>query len=385
MPLANSYAPTSTEAEPAFPLQVHVCEHCWFMQVPPLADPAAVFSDYAYFSSFSSTWRQHCESFAEQICAKHALGEGSRVIEIASNDGYLLGQFQQRGVQVLGIEPAQNIAAYANAKGVPTTARFFHRETALDLQREGISADVIIANNVLAHVPDIHGFAAGFAPLLKSHGTVSFEFPHVLQLLHEAQFDTIYHEHFSYLSLAVVQGLLRQHGLAVVDVQHLPTHGGSLRVFAQKTASAPPPSTRVAACLQQEQTAGLQRLATYHAFAQRSAAIKHELLQALHEAKRNSKRVAAYGAPAKGNTLLNYCGITPELVAYTVDANPEKQGKFLPGSRLPVYAPAHLLADKPDIVLILPWNITREIVESLPQVHGWGGSFLRAIPKLEVL
>lgn len=385
MPLANNYAKRADSEEKNYPLQVHVCQVCWLMQVPALADPEAIFSDYAYFSSYSATWRDHCAAFASHMTEELGLDAQAQVIEIASNDGFLLQQFQQRGVKVLGIEPARNIAAQANARGISTQARFFNAEAAAELAGQGIMADLMVANNVLAHVPDIHGFVAGFALLLKPRGMVSFEFPHVLELLRQAQFDTIYHEHYSYLSLTVVAPLLKRHGLKVVDVLRLPTHGGSLRILATHEAAPAMPHARVEECLREEAEAGLTRQSTYADLSRRAAEIKASLLALLRKAKAEGRRVVAYGAPAKGNTLLNYCGITSELVAYTVDANPEKQGRFLPGSRLPVHEPAYLLADKPDIVLILPWNIADEIMCDMRAVRDWGGRFLRAVPQVELL
>lgn len=386
MPLANSYVhgltPPANEA--AFPLQVHVCPACWLVQAPAQARPEDIFSDYAYFSSFSTTWRAHCAAYATAMAARLDLGPSSLVVEIASNDGCLLQCFQHAGIPVLGIEPARNIAAQANAQGIPTKALFFGAQTAQMLKAEGHTADLIAANNVLAHVPDMHDFLSGFAILLKPDGTITFEFPHVLELLRHTQFDTIYHEHYSYLSLTALMPVLEHHGLHAVNVERLPTHGGSLRIHVMHRVAAVVQPT-IAQLLEEEAAFGLTRMETYSAFQQKVSHLKQSLLQTLQRLRNEGKRVAAYGAPAKGNTLLNFCGISTDLVAYTVDANPEKQNCLLPGSHLPVYAPSHLLEDKPDIVFILPWNIAPEIMRDMQAVHGWGGRFLIAVPQVELL
>ncbi len=385
MPLANSYVkpPHATMADIAYPLQAYVCSHCWLVQVPPMATPAHIFSDYAYFSSFSDTWLAHCQAYAKAMIARYGLQTTAQVLEIASNDGAVLAQFQQAGVQVLGIEPAQNIAAHANAKGIPTRALFFGKKTAQELVDEGIRADLIVANNVLAHVPDLHDFIAGFAIALKPHGVITFEFPHVLEMLKHTQFDTIYHEHFSYLSLTALAPLFAAHGLVMVDVERLTTHGGSLRVFVRHAGAEV--AQTVAALLHEEETFGLTRMATYRAFDASVRALKTDLLATLHHMRASGKRVAAYGAPAKGNTLLNYCGIDTQWVAYTVDRNPQKQGCLMPGSHLPIYAPDYLYTDQPDVVLILPWNIAPEVMAQLETIRTWGGQFLIAVPKVTLL
>lgn len=384
MPLANSYVqPAEAANEHSYPLCVYVCNHCWLVQVPSVVAPEHIFSDYAYFSSFSDTWRAHCASYARGLVERCRLGATSRVVEVASNDGILLAEFQQAGVQVLGVEPARNIAAYANEKGIPTRAMFFGRASAQQLREEGISADVMIANNVLAHVPDLHDFVAGFALLLKKSGTLVFEFPHLLEMLKHTQFDTIYHEHFSYLSLTALRPLLAKHGLVMVDVERLPTHGGSLRLFVQHEGAMP--AATVAALLADEVAFGLNRLAPYRAFDAKVRGLKTSLMEMLANLKAQGKRVAAYGAPAKGNTLLNYCGISTHEVAYTVDRNPEKQGRLLPGSHLPIYAPEYILADKPEVLFILPWNIAPEIMAQMEAIRGWGGQFLVAVPEVHLL
>lgn len=385
MPLANSYIKPAYvgRAEESYPLHAYVCTHCWLVQVPPMATPSHIFSDYAYFSSFSDTWLAHCKNYASAMIARLNLTKTSRVIEIASNDGAVLAQFQTAGILVLGIEPALNIADHANAKGIPTLGVFFGRETATKLVNEGTYADLIVANNVLAHVPDLHDFTAGFKMLLKPSGVITFEFPHVLEMLKHTQFDTIYHEHFSYLSLTALAPLFAAHGLVMVDVERLATHGGSLRLFVCHAGA--PVAASVAAVMRDEENFGLKRVETYRAFDSSVRSLKSDLLATLRQLHASGKRIAAYGAPAKGNTLLNYCGIDSQLVNYTVDRNPQKQGCLLPGSRLPVYAPEYLLADKPDIVLILPWNIAPEVMHQLADIRTWGGQFLIAVPRAKLL
>lgn len=384
-PLANSYiAPGDVaRAEACYPLRAYVCADCWLVQVPPVVTPEHIFGDYAYFSSFSETWQAHCAAYAAMLIDRLHLTAASQIIEIASNDGILLQQFQRAGMSVLGIEPARNIATHANARHIPTRTLFFGSNTARRLVKEGLHADVIIANNVLAHVPDLHDFIAGFSILLKPEGTITFEFPHLLEMLRHTQFDTIYHEHFSYLSLTALAPLLARHGLVMADVEQLPIHGGSLRLFVRHQGAAVLPA--VAALQREEEAFGLTQLAAYSAFEANMRRARDELLATLNRLHAAGKRVAAYGAPAKGNTLLNYCGITPQQVAYTVDLNPKKQGCLLPGSRLPVYAPAHLLADKPDVVFILPWNIADEVMEQMRGIREWGGQFLIASPQVRLL
>lgn len=384
-PLANSYLKSTADIlrEGRYPLHAYVCTACWLVQVPAVETAENIFSDYAYLSSFSDTWKAHCNAYANSMVERFTLTKNSLVVEIASNDGTLLLPFQKAGVPVLGIEPAQNIAAQANAAGIPTRALFFGVETAQNLVNEGIRADLIAANNVLAHVPDIHDFIGGFSVLLNPEGTITFEFPHLVQMLQHTQFDTIYHEHFSYLSLTALQPLFTKHGLVMVDVETLPTHGGSLRVFLQHTGHHAAPS--VAAMLALEAQFGLTTLAPYAAFDARVRQLRTDLLATLNELRAAGKKIVAYGAPAKGNTLLNYCGITPELVAYTVDRNPQKQGCLLPGSHLPIYSPEILLKDKPDVVFILPWNIAPEVMQQMAGIREWGGQFLIAVPEVRLL
>lgn len=386
-PVANSMirADAADRMEPTFPLHAFVCGTCHLVQLKDYETPEALFAeDYTYFSSYSESWVAHARRYCEAMTTRFGLGAGSKVVEIASNDGYLLQWFVEAGVPVLGVEPATNVAEVANARGVPTTVAFFGRETALRLKAEGHDADLMVANNVLAHVPDINDFVAGFAVLLKPDGVATFEFPHLLNLIEQVQFDTIYHEHFSYLSLAAVQGILARHGLAVVDVETLPTHGGSLRVFVRHAAAKSHRSEAVRAVLAREKAARLGDVETYAAFGERVVDVKYGLIEFFVKARREGKTVVGYGAPAKGNTLLNYCGIGPEMLPYTVDLSPHKQGRLLPGTRIPVHPPARILETRPDYVLILPWNLRDEIAGQMAAVRGWGGRFVVPLPKLEI-
>ena len=386
-PLSNSFiAPDKASAmEPFFPLHAWVCSSCRLVQLEDFESPQHIFSDYIYFSSYSESWLRHAEAYAEAMIRRLGLTDLSTVVEIASNDGYLLQYFKRRGVQVLGVEPAANVAAVAAGKGIPSDVAFFGKETAKRLRDAGVVPDLMTANNVLAHVPDINDFVEGFAVLLKPDGVVTVEFPHLLRLMQDTQFDTIYHEHFSYLSLHVVQRIFAGHGLRVFDVEHLPTHGGSLRVFAGHHASTHAETPAIAAVLTMEDQAGLERNEPYRRFARKVVETKCALLRFLVDARAAGKTVAAYGAPAKGNTLLNYCGIGPELVAFTVDRSPHKQNMLLPGSRIPVRAPEAIEAAKPDYVLILPWNLREEITAQMSVVRRWGGQFVVPIPTVEVL
>jgi len=387
MPLSNAFVkPADAAAEEArYPLHAWVCGECFLVQLEAFQTPQHIFSDYLYFSSYADSWLEHCRAYAARMTAERALGPASLVIEVASNDGYLLQYFRDGGIPVLGIEPAANVAAAATAKGVPTRTEFFGAQTARSLAAEGRRADLIVANNVFAHVPDLNDFTAGFAPLLKPAGLLTLEFPHLLRLIEGNQFDTLYHEHFSYFSLGAAHRVLARHGLTVCDVEELPTHGGSLRVHAMRAEAAPSVKPRVAALLATEIRAGLEDLATYPAFAARARHTADALLTFLRSAKAEGKRVAGYGAPAKGNTLLNYCGVGPDLLEYTVDRSPHKQGLLLPGSHIPVHAPARLFETRPDYVLILPWNLTAEVTAQMAGIRDWGGRFVVPIPRLEVL
>jgi SAM-dependent methyltransferase len=385
-PLANAYiAPERQDAPEAFyPLHVRVCSECLLVQLPELASPQEIFSDYAYFSSYSDSWLEHCRAFAAEAICRYGLGAGSRVVELASNDGYLLQYFKGAGIPVLGIEPAANVAAAAQAKGIETLVRFFGAAVAEELAAAGRRADLIVANNVLAHVPDLNDFVAGMKRLLAPGGTATVEFPHLLNLIAECQFDTIYHEHFSYFSFAVAEKAFARHGLGVADVETLPTHGGSLRLHVRH-AGAAGPAPAVAALRAREEAAGLGRLETYTGFARRAEALKKDLVAFLEAQKRAGKKVAGYGAAAKGNTLLNYCGLRPELLPYVADRSREKQGRLLPGTRIPVVSPEQLLERRPDVVLILPWNLKSEIMSQLAAIRGWGGRFAVPVPALQLL
>lgn len=387
-PLANSYLAEEQLArpEPLYPLDLYLCEECMLAHIEVVATSEEIFSDYAYLSSYSTTWLEHAERYVEEIVERLALGPESMVLEIASNDGYLLQYFVERAIPCLGIEPAANVAKVAEEKGVPTRSLFWSDETARALVDEGVQADLIIANNVLAHVPGLNGFIKGLKTALKPGGVITLEFPHLYQLIENNQFDTIYHEHFSYFALFTVRKALAYYGLTVFDVEELPTHGGSLRVFAcNKEDESREISPRVEALLTHEQAAGMMGVDYYLAFRARVEAVKFSVLDFLAEAAEEGKRVAAYGAPAKGNTLLNYCEVTAAEIAYTVDRNPVKQGMYLPGSRIPIRAPEFVAEDKPDYLLILPWNLREEIMEQMAHIRGWGGQFVVPIPELQVL
>jgi hypothetical protein len=372
--------------ETFFPLHAFVCDHCFLVQLGEYASPGEIFSDYHYLSSYSDSWLQHCENYTDNITTRLGLDTQSSVVELASNDGYLLQYFVKRDIPAYGIEPAENVAEIARQNGIDTVAVFFGEETARQLLAERGTADLLIGNNVLAHVPDINDFVAGMAILLDPLGTVTMEFPHLMRLVEENQFDTIYHEHFSYLSFSTVEKIFAAHGLTLYDVEELPTHGGSLRIYAKHAASARHPVTpAVEALREREISAGMQDLAYYGEFTKRVEKIRRDLLSFLIEAKNNDQVVVGYGAPGKGNTLLNYCGIRSDLVQYTVDRNPLKQGTFLPGTRIPVLSPESIDATRPDYVLILPWNLKAEIMKQLQHIRDWGGRFLTAIPGVQVI
>lgn len=387
-PLANSFLTVDQigKMEPHYPLHAYVCEACLLVQLEEFETAEHIFSDYLYFSSFSDLWLRHAEEYAARMTAELRLGAGSLVVEVASNDGYLLQYFRQRGVGVLGVDPAANVAQAAEAKGVPTEVAFFGRATAQRLAAAGKTADLICANNVLAHVPDLNDFVAGFKLLLNPSGTLTVEFPHLLALMEERQFDTIYHEHFSYFSLLVVDKVFAHHGLRVFDVDRLTTHGGSLRVHAcHFDATARPATGRFSAVLAAERAAGLADLAAYDRFAATAIDVKCQVLEFLIAARREGKVVVGYGAPAKGSTLLNYCGVGPELMPYTVDRSPHKQGHYLPGVQIPIHAPEYIFETKPDYVFILPWNLKDEIVEQMRAVRDWGGRFVVPIPSVQLI
>jgi SAM-dependent methyltransferase len=388
-PLANAYlaADQLGEAEARYPLHARICAQCLLVQVEPVVPPGAIFSDYAYFSSYSTSWLEHCAAYVRGVTGRLGLTAESMVIEIASNDGYLLRNFVEAGVPVLGVEPAANVAEVAIAAGIPTDVAFFGRAHAAEVVRRGQAADLVIANNVLAHVPDLEDFAGGIAAVLKPGGVLTVEVPHLLRMLEGTEFDTIYHEHLSYFSLLAARDVLRRRGLRVFDVEELPTHGGSLRIWAsrEEAAGAWPETPAVERIAGSERAAGLDDLATYRGFAGRVQALLDDLRGFLRDAASAGERVAAYGAAAKGNTLLNAAGVGADDIAYVVDRSPHKQGRFLPGSRIPILAPEHVRTDRPDYLLILPWNLRAEITSQMADVRDWGCRFVIPVPRLEVL
>jgi len=386
-PPSNAYlrAEQLGQAERYFPLKLRVCTACWLVQTEDYAAAGELFSaDYAYFSSTSSSWCTHAQRYVAAITERLRLDNQSLVIEVAANDGYLLKNFVAAGIPCLGIEPTASTAAAAEALGIPVLREFFGEALGQRLAGEGQQADLIIGNNVFAHVPAINDFSRGLKAALKPTGTLTLEFPHLLQLIEQVQFDTVYHEHFSYLSLYSVQRILAAAGLAVYDVEELPTHGGSLRVYACHAEAQRPVSDAVTALLQHERHQGLRDIATYLAFQARADAVKNDFLAFLLQQKKAGRRVAAYGAAAKGNTLLNYAGVKPDLLAFVCDAAPSKQGQYLPGSHIPVFAPEHLRTERPDVVVLLPWNLAEELVRQLAFIEQWGGRFATAIPALKV-
>ena len=386
-PVANAYVSSDDleKGEGFYPLHTYVCQACFLVQIPEVRDRGSIFNgEYAYFSSFSTSWLKHCEAYAAAMTARFGLGPSSKVVEVASNDGYLLQYFVKAGIPVLGVEPAANCAAEAERKGVPTVVRFFGEQTARDLAPEH-RADLIAGNNVFAHVPDINDFVEGFRQLLKPEGVVTLEFPHLLNLIQKREFDTIYHEHYSYLSFLAAQRIFRAHGLRLFDVDELPTHGGSLRIYGCLQDAAHAETPAVAAMLAKEKAADLDSMEGYRGYEAEVRKVKRDLLKFLITAREEGKRVAAYGAPAKGNTLLNYCGVRTDLVDYTVDRSPHKQGRFLPGTRIPIHAPERIFETRPDYVLILPWNLKEEIMEQMSGIREWGGRFVVPIPELKVL
>ena len=388
-PPSNAYLTEQTLHAPEkhFPLRVLVCTECWLAQTEDYAGADELFSaDYAYFSSFSTTWLKHAEQYVADMVQRFALNGNSRIVEVAANDGYLLQFAKARGIPCFGIEPTTSTAVVARTKDIEIVEEFFGLQLAQQLAAQGKQADLTTANNVLAHVPDINDFVGGFAALLKPSGVATFEFPHLLRLVTENQFDTIYHEHYSYLSLTAVKRIFEYNGLSVFDVEELPTHGGSLRVYAQRSDSGRREQGRNVATIQaREAAAGMTTPAFYAGFQDKANRLKNDFLFFLIEAKRAGKTVAGYGAAAKGNTLLNYAGVRPDLLSYVVDRNPAKQDKFLPGCRIPIVAEAHLKETKPDYVVILPWNLLTEVIEQLTYIREWGGQFVVAAPSLKVI
>ena len=386
-PLCESYIPEEAldEAESFYPLHVRLCEACLLVQLPAYVSGESIFSDYAYFSSYSDSWVAHAKRYADAMIERLGLTPDSLVTEVASNDGYLLQHFQTAGVPVLGVEPAANVAEAARARGIRTEVRFLGAESGLQIAQRYGRADLVAANNVFAHVPDIQGFAAGLRALVKDEGTVTLEFPHLLRLIERRQYDTIYHEHFSYLSLLTSTRALATAGLRVVDVEELGTHGGSLRVYARPEDGGGEPTERVKTVLAAEESAGLHTVAGHEGFAPAVLKIKSDLLGFLLTAAREGRSVAGYGAPGKGNTLLNHCGIRSDLLSYTVDRSPFKQGKFLPGTHIPIYPPERLAQTRPDYILVLPWNLRDEISQQLSYAGSWGGKLVFPIPELEIV
>jgi SAM-dependent methyltransferase len=386
-PISNAFIKPelADQAEPFYPLHAFVCSKCFLVQLEEFETPDKIFSDYVYFSSYSDSWLAHAENFADRATRRFGLDKNSLVIEVASNDGYLLQYFRELDVPVLGIEPASNVAEVARAAGIETVDEFFCVALARRLHDAGRTCDLLVGNNVLAHVPDINDFVGGLKIVLADNGVLSMEFPHLLKLIRQTQFDTIYHEHFSYLSLLTVQKIFWHHGLEVFDVEELSTHGGSLRVYAQHPGDAQVLSAAVGKVLNDEREAGLDTLQGYQNFSEKVAKVKHDLLSFLHAASQENKSVVGYGAPAKGNTLLNFCGVGPESIQYTVDRSPHKQGRLLPGTHIPVHAPEHIDETKPDYVLILPWNLQDEIVQQLEYIEKWGGRCVVPIPELRIL
>ena len=387
-PPSNAYLTPETLDSPErwFPLRVMTCTTCWLVQTADFARADELFdADYAYFSGFSQSWLDHSQRYVASMVERFGLGEDSHVVEVAANDGYLLQYVKARNIPCTGIEPTASTAAAARAKGIDVVEEFFGVALAERLKADGRSADLMTANNVLAHVPDINDFVAGFATLLKPGGVATFEFPHLMRLIEEAQFDTIYHEHFSYLSLIAVERIFAANGLRVFDVEELPTHGGSLRVYAARSdGDQRPVEAAVADLLRPERAAGLDSAAAYQGFQARAEAIKRTFLSFLIGAKEAGKSVAGYGAAAKGNTLINFAGVRPDLIAFVCDANPAKQGKFLPGSRIPIREPSEIERQRPDYVVVLPWNLADEIAAQLGKIAEWGGRIVTAIPELRV-
>ena len=386
-PLSNSFlsAGQLNQAERFYPLHAYVCASCFLVQLQEFESPEEIFSDYAYFSSYSKTWLDHARAYTEHMIDRFRFGAASQVIEIASNDGYLLQYFKHKNIPVLGIEPAANVAQVARQAGIPTITRFFGVKTASDLRAEGTQADLLLGNNVLAHVPDLNDFVGGMKIALRSGGVITMEFPHLLRLMQGNQFDTIYHEHFSYFSLLTVEQVFACHGLRLFDVEQLSTHGGSLRVFVAHAEDAEKVTAeRVAQLKEEERKAGLADLRAYRDFSEKVKQTKRALLDFLIDAKRAGKTIVGYGAPAKGNTLLNYCGIRTDFLDYTVDLSPHKQGRYLPGTHVPIYHPDKVRQTRPDYLLILPWNIKDESMAQMAYVREWGARFVLPIPEVRV-
>jgi SAM-dependent methyltransferase len=386
-PLCESYvSPEKTnQMEPFYPLHVYVCEKCFLAQLEQYVSPEEIFGEYAYFSSYSDSWLEHSKRYTDMIVGRLGLGGGSTVMELASNDGYLLQYFVQQGIRSIGVEPAANVAAVAEKKGVHTVVKFFGRASAKELAAQYGRVDLLIGNNVLAQVPDVNDFVGGMKAVLKPSGVITMEFPHLMRLMSENQFDTIYHEHFSYFSFIATEKIFARHGFKLFDVEELPTHGGSLRIYGRHDEDdAKPIGARVVEMRQRELRAGLDKIETYSKFGEQVKETKRKLLEFLIDARRQGKSIAGYGAPGKGNTLLNYCGIRTDFIDYTVDRNPYKQGKFLPGTHIPILHPDKIRETKPDYLFILPWNFKEEIMAQMSGIREWGGKFVVPIPEVTV-
>jgi hypothetical protein len=387
-PLCESYvsADRLNDMEPFYPLHVRVCDRCFLVQVGEYVSSDHIFTEYAYFSSFSDTWLKHAAAYVDMIVSRFNLGKANLAVELASNDGYLLQNFVKKGIPALGVEPAANVAKVAVEKGVPTLVKFFGRETAQAMVAAGQRADLVIGNNVLAQVPDLNDFVGGIRIVLKPQGVATLEFPHLMRMMAENQYDTIYHEHFSYFSFITAEKIFAAHDLILFDVDELPTHGGSIRIYVRhKEDTSKPVGQRVLELRDRELSAGFDRLETYSTFGEKVKESKRSLLEFLIQAKRSGKRIVGYGAPGKGNTLLNYCGIKTDFLDFTVDRNPYKQGKFLPGTHIPILTPDKIVEAKPDYVLILPWNFKDEIVKQMAMIREWGGKFVVPIPTVEII
>ena len=386
-PLSNAFVEPDKvgEGERVYPLRVFVCEKCLLVQLPAFASPDNIFTEYAYFSSFTASWLKHCSAYCDDVVRRFDLGRHSQIIEVASNDGYLLQYFKAKSLPVLGVEPARNVARKAMENGIPTVSEFFGSTLARRLVSEGKRANLLIGNNVLAHVPDLNDFVLGLATLLDSEGVLTLEFPHLLNLMAENQFDTIYHEHFSYFSYIAVDAVMRRGGLRIFDVDRVSTHGGSLRIYCCHSSAGYKQTERVAALGRDEEKAGLSSLAAYDEFGEAVRRTKRNILWFLIQLKTEGRTIAGYGAAAKGNTLLNYCGVGVDFIDFVVDKNPYKQGRLLPGSHIPVCEPERIFRERPDYVFILPWNLKNEVVEQMGGIREWGGRFFTVIPDVQVI
>ncbi len=388
-PIANDYIKEENlhSMEPFYPLEVYVCDSCFLVQLPEHQTAENIFAeDYTYFSSYSDSWLKHANDYVDMMVDRFGFGQASKVIELASNDGYLLQYFKQKGVPILGIEPAANVAEVAEKNGIPSVVKFFGIQTANELVDDGIQADLVLGNNVLAHVPDINDFVKGMKIILKEQGVITMEFPHLLRLVELNQFDTIYHEHYSYLSFTTVEKIFAKHGLTLFDVEELPTHGGSLRIFAQhQQDESKPISDRVVALRDTEASKGFTTVEHYLSYQAQIDETKRNLLKFLIDAREKGKTIVGYGAPAKGNTLLNYCGVGTDFIQYTVDKSPAKKGSYLPGTRIPIYDPEKIAETRPDYILILPWNLKDEIIKQMANARSWGCKFVVPIPSVEVI